>query len=82
MKRTIMIAALVLSGCGDGQPMELTVVDQCMRVELFKSCMASLPAGPQSTHYNDWDDVVDSCESAAYYQSQRKKSQVKESCRP
>jgi hypothetical protein len=28
--------------------------------------MADLPAGPNSTVYNDWDEVVDSCRDTAY----------------
>ena len=43
------------------------------RQRIFKECMASLPLGPQTTHYNDWSEVVDSCEDVAYYQSQEKK---------
>jgi len=47
--------------------------NQMERQRLFKECMASLPLGPQTTHYNDWSEVVDSCEDVAYYQSQEKK---------
>ena len=56
-------------------------VDQCIRREVFKECMKSLPAGPASTHYNDWDEVVQACEETAYHQSIRKKSVIKEECR-
>lgn len=60
----------------------MQVSDQCMRVELFRQCMAALPAGPVSTHYSDWDEVVDSCESAAFYQSLRQRGFVKPECQP
>ncbi|TXH17365.1 MAG: hypothetical protein E6R03_04120 [Hyphomicrobiaceae bacterium] len=40
---------------------------------IFMACMMALPAGPQSTHYNDWSEVVDSCNEAAYRQSLEKK---------
>lgn len=45
--------------------------DQALRAELFKTCMQILPAGPVSTHYNDWSEVVDSCEDSANRQSKR-----------
>jgi len=34
-----------------------------------------------ATKYNDWDEVVDSCENAAYYQSKREREVVKPECR-
>ena len=55
--------------------------DQCIRREVFKECMKSLPAGPASTRYNDWDEVVKACEETAYYQSVRPTSVIKEECR-
>lgn len=55
--------------------------DQCMRAELFKSCMASLPAGPVATDYNDWQEVVDECGTQAYYQSIRFVEFIKPECR-
>lgn len=55
--------------------------DQCIRAELFKSCLAALPAGPQATKYNDWDEVVSACESAAYFQSLRKRETIKAECK-
>lgn len=30
-------------------------------------CLRTAPAGPQSTKYNDWDEVVEACGSEAYY---------------
>lgn len=47
--------------------------DKAERQRIFKECMESLPDGPQTTHYNDWSEVVDSCDDAAYYQSKIKK---------
>jgi hypothetical protein len=41
--------------------------DQCIRAEQFQQCLKALPAGPVSTHYNDWDDVVSACRETAYY---------------
>jgi hypothetical protein len=42
--------------------------------------MKALPAGPQATKYNDWDEVVGECESVAYYQSLKKKTQITAEC--
>lgn len=47
------------------------MTDQTLRADLFQKCLGALPAGPVSTHYNDWSEVVDSCENSAYYQSRR-----------
>ena len=77
MKKLLILLCLALSAC-DGEP---TTTDQCMRVELFKSCMASLPAGPVATKYNDWDEVVAQCGNEAFYMAQRSISFVKKECR-
>ncbi len=76
---TIIAAVLCLAGCGEYASPE---PDQCLRAELFKSCMASLPAGPVATMYNDWDEVVSTCGNVAYYQSLRRKESIAKECRP
>ena len=75
----IAVCALVLAGCEKVQGPQ---PDQCMRAELFAKCLSLLPAGPSSTQYNDWSEVVDSCQNAAYYQSLRGQAQIKPECRP
>jgi len=45
--------------------------DLKIRAERFDACMKALPAGPVSTHYNNWSEVVDSCEKASAQQSKR-----------
>lgn len=40
-----------------------------LRAKLNQYCLQNLPAGPQSTRYNDWDEVVEACSSEAYYQA-------------
>lgn len=70
------IIALAAAGCDD-----VSIADQCLRAERFDACLKSLPAGPQSTRYNDWSEVVSACESAAYYQSLRKKSAIRAECK-
>lgn len=80
MKRLSFLVCLLLAGCGE--PQRYPEPDQCLRREIFKECMASLPKGPQSVHNsNDWDEVVDACESAAAYQSKRAPEQIKPECR-
>ncbi len=69
---------MVLAGC---EPVQTSVLDQCLRQQLFERCMASLPAGPESTRYNDWDDVVSECEDQAMYASYRSPKFVKAECR-
>ena len=86
MKRLTCYAGLIagaslltagLGGCANEDPQK---PDQCMRREIFMQCMAALPAGPQATRYNDWDEVVGKCENAAYFQSLRRKSGIKPEC--
>ena len=72
-----LLIAISLSACG-----ETSVVDQCKRVELFNSCMKNLPAGPVATQYNDWAEVVSTCENVAYPQSLRSQKFVKAECQP
>ena len=88
MKKPIRVAALMawaslftvgFGGCADP---DQTRADQCMRREIFQQCMKALPAGPKATMYNDWDEVVGKCEDVAYYQSLRRKSQIKPECLP
>lgn len=71
-KAIIIIGALfALSGCSDvlPKPSPEWQPNQAKRQEFFLACMNALPAGPQKTQYNDWDEVVEACQSASYYQS-------------
>lgn len=83
MKHAITIAALLLAGCGDDRkpnPNEI-VTDQCLRIRLAQQCMEQLPKGP--THVgtsNDWDEVVNQCDTNAYYQAKRLRKFVPEEC--
>ena len=67
MKYLAIIASFIVA-CVPEQT-ESYCIDQCLRRELFERCMKLLPAGPVSTQYNDWDDVVDSCDMTARRQS-------------
>lgn len=72
---------LALAGCSKGggfAPQQ--GYDQCLRREIMKECMAALPAGPVSTKYNDWDEVVAECGTQAGRLSWRKLENVKAEC--
>jgi len=78
----LLVAVAMLSACnivaepGSNASAIKYVTDQKLRAERFDACMKALPAGPVSTQYNDWSEVVDSCETAAYRQSQKFAHQV------
>lgn len=79
-----LLTAVLAGGCtnSEGKPtINTTGTDQCMRREIFLQCLQALPAGPQASKYNDWDEVVGACDSAAYYQSLRKLEVIKPECR-
>jgi hypothetical protein len=73
----LIALALLLAACEN--KME---PDQCLRNELFKQCMSMVPPGPQSTHYNDWSEVISECGSQAYYQALRPVSEIPKGCKP
>lgn len=95
LKRALIAAVIALTGCTaktntDGTttlttekiaPEDKSSNDQCLRAKLFEQCLKALPAGPQATKYNDWDEVVAKCEVAAYRHSFRKMKHIKEECR-
>lgn len=62
MKLLIVAAlALLVSGCN----VPSYKYNETVRREAFKECMSSLPAGPNSTVYNDWAEVVNECRQFA-----------------
>lgn len=64
----LIAAALALTGCKE-YVYPKWAPNQERRQEIFQACLKALPAGPVSTKYNDWSEVVDSCASTAYNQS-------------
>ncbi len=74
----LIITAILLTGCAD-KPTDLGI-DQCLRNKIFYECLERIPKGPENVHYNDWSEVIDTCSSAAYYQSLRQRSQIEPSC--
>lgn len=81
MKLVLLAILIVLAGCDVKTAEPETVLDQCLRAEIFKQCLAQVPKGPVSTVENPWHKVVEECESAAYHQSWRKTAAVKLECR-
>lgn len=95
MKLALIVAAIALTGCNSKQNADGTVSlttekiapedklsnDQCLRAKLFEQCLKALPAGPQATKYNDWDEVVHQCELAAFRHSFRIIKHIKPECR-
>ena len=70
MKIMLAVICLALAGCG-GSSRPKYALDQALRAERFDACMKALPVGPQSITAagNDWDEVVEACDNAAYYQA-------------
>jgi len=78
-KLFILGAALFVSACTPPQQQ----TDQCMRVELFNSCLKNAPIGPNSIYNsNDWEEVIERCDTISYWQSQRKAEQITKECLP
>lgn len=73
-----LLALASVAGCTAPVGPEL---DQCLRQQLFERCMASLPSGPDRTHYNDWAEVVSECASTAQYHSYRLPEHIEPACR-
>lgn len=67
MKRMALIAASLSTALLGGCTAEFGVVDEKLRQELFFKCMQVAPAGPQSTKYNDWAELVEECGRQARY---------------
>lgn len=67
MKLLTLIVILILVGCSKPR----YEIDQTLRFELFEKCMNLLPAGPDETVYNDWDEVVNECTKSATYMAHR-----------
>lgn len=84
MSRAVILMALLALLCvGCAPPPERTSFsDQCLRREIFQQCLAAVPPGPAAPKYNDWAEVIDECETAAFRQSYREVKHIKPECRP
>ena len=74
----LTLTLLLITSC---EKKDKTIHDMCLQREIFKECMDSLPAGPTSTHYNDWDEVVKECGKIAYHHSIKIESAIKNECK-
>jgi hypothetical protein len=66
--RSALACIVALTACDQS-----TIHDQCMRTQIFRACIATTAAT---------NDIVEQCDSAAAYQSLRKREHVKPECRP
>ena len=80
MSRLLIVAVVFLAACEP--PESKHVQDQCLRTVLFQQCLERIPKGPQTSVYNDWAEVVDTCGTEANYQSYRRIEHIKPECRP
>lgn len=63
-----LILLLLLAGCArERAPDPLAEAKSAYRDQFFFECLKNLPAGPQATKYNDWDEVVRECSSQSWY---------------
>lgn len=67
MGKIILCAIMIVSLAACSPPTEVRFVDKAVEREQFNSCLANAPAGPASTKYNDWDELVYACRSTATY---------------
>lgn len=72
MIKTSLCVSLVLalSGCGPKPPETKWCTDEEKRIERFDQCLKLLPSGPATTEYNDWSEVVETCDGISYSQAQ------------
>jgi len=66
-----LISAASLAGChksSHSSPDE-EAKRGLLRAKMAAECMATLPEGPRSTTYNDWNEVVAACDEGAYFKS-------------
>lgn len=68
MNKIAMLAILLLSGCTLDHTPDYNI-NRALYQQLFTQCMQNIPAGPRQTVSNDWDEVVNACDNAAYRQS-------------
>ena len=59
----VVVMVLFLSGCDSFKE---PLIDPAIREKVFFQCLAELPQPSNSTHYSDWDEVVEQCGRQAY----------------
>lgn len=68
MSARFFLIPLLLSACA-APDYPVYESDQALRMERFDNCLSRIPKGPESTVYNDWDEVIEACDNIAYHQS-------------
>lgn len=59
-----VLTVIALAGCTPPTP---PTPDRGLQRQIFVQCLEKAPAGPISTKYNDWSEVIDSCSNVSYY---------------
>jgi hypothetical protein len=63
-----IVFLVAIAGCEKTKVEEAVDLQKgALRRELFAECMKLLPAGPNHTKYNDWAEVVETCNSHSLY---------------
>lgn len=70
--KTLIIIVFLLSLIGCSEDKCQLKYDHELKREIFFQCMKALPAGPQATKYNDWDEVVSECGTQASYMAYKR----------
>lgn len=90
MEKIVLVALLLLAGCDSNSMSKMEIAnklntnpirDVCLQKVYFDDCMKALPAGPTSTNYNDWSEVVSACTDSAKELAYRQSKDVKEECK-
>jgi hypothetical protein len=61
------LAICALSGCGYPHYES----DNQEKQAFFFKCLQELPAGPETTKYNDWNEIVSECAQQAAWMTQK-----------
>lgn len=69
----LIFLAAVTVGCSKPEVMQKSTAEWCIdtakRIARFDECLKLIPKGPISTEYNDWEEVIEMCDSISYSQS-------------
>ena len=73
-----VVAALVLAGCEE----PASLVDQCVRAQIFSACLDKAKSMQSHTVTNGPSDVVNECRAASTQMAWRRAELVKPECKP
>lgn len=63
--KAIVLAFVLIGLAGCERTYTSIKYDEDRVIELFQDCLDRVPEGPQKTHYNDWDEVIEMCHKVA-----------------